>query len=36
MTIVHARHSSCHEVRTYLRPKFPEVLCPEDCYPEIV
>ena len=26
----------CHEVRTYLRPTFPEVLCPEHFYPEIV
>jgi len=25
----------CHEVRTHLRHKFPDVLCPENCYPEI-
>ena len=25
----------CHEVRTHLRARFPNELCPEQCYPEI-
>ena len=25
----------CHEIRTHLRARFPDVLCPENCYPEM-
>jgi len=25
----------CHEIRTYLRPQFPDLLAPDNCYPEI-